>query len=639
MSTPLEHYALLSDLRTGALVSRDGSIDWLCLPRFDSPAVFSALLGEPENGRWRLAVVDGEVVERRYLPLTFVLETTWRAPGGVARVTDFLPRSTEQGDLIRRVECLEGEVEVEHDLRLRFDYARATPWTREIARDGDERALLSLAGPDAILVTGPMLKWPDEDLDDSAGGGEGEAGEKGGDDTHTDEAVDATDSDARGGQRARRLEGRFRLAAGDTLAWDLTWFPSHQEPPTPPETEDALESTVAMWREWADQLEVDGPYREHVVQSLLVLRALTHLDTGGIVAAPTTSLPEEFGGTRNWDYRYTWLRDAAFTIEVVVAHGLTKGATLWRDWLLRAVAGDAQDIRIMYGLSGERQLREEELDHLSGYEDSRPVRIGNGAADQYQADVVGEVMIALHELRAAGVGEDEYTWGLQKSLLRYAEDNFDREDHGIWEMRGDTHHFTHGRVMMWAAFDRGIRAVEEFGLDGPVERWRELRDRLADEIEENGFDAELNSYTQTYDNDEVDASLLQLPHTGYLTFDDPRMVGTVEKIEKDLVSGFGLVNRYRTESGMDGVGGTEYPFVMCTFWLVEQYACSGRIDEAEQLMADMLAQAGDLGLFAEEYDPDSGRQAGNFPQAFSHMGLIRAADAIDAARRAGSQED
>ncbi|MBB1010748.1 GH15 family glucan-1,4-alpha-glucosidase [Dietzia kunjamensis] len=603
MSTPLEDYALLSDLRTGALVSRDGSIDWLCLPRFDSPAVFSALLGEPEDGRWLLSVVDGEVVERRYLPLTFVLETTWRTPRGVARVTDFLPRSTQQGDLIRTVECVEGEVEVEHDLRLRFDYARATPWTREIARDGDERALLSLAGPDAILVTGPTLQCPDTDLGGS------------------------------GGHRAARLEGRFNLARGETLAWDLTWFPSHQDPPDPPDSDEALESTTAMWREWADQLDVDGPYRDHVVQSLLVLRALTNLDTGGIVAAPTTSLPEEFGGTRNWDYRYTWLRDAAFTIEVVVAHGLTRGATLWRDWLLRAVAGDAHDVRIMYGLSGERQLREEELEHLSGYADSRPVRIGNGAAGQYQADVVGEVMIALHELRAAGVDENEYTWGLQKSLLDYAEANFEREDHGIWEMRGDTHHFTHGRVMMWAAFDRGIRAVEECGLDGPVERWRQLRDRLVDEIDSRGFDPGVNSFTQTYGSDEVDASLLQLPHTGYLTFDDPRMLGTVARIEQDLVTESGLVNRYRTSSGMDGVGGTEYPFVMCTFWLIEQYACSGRIDDAEVLMETMLDCAGELGLFAEEYDPETGRQAGNFPQAFSHMGLIRAADAIDAARR------
>ncbi|WP_440220654.1 glycoside hydrolase family 15 protein [Dietzia sp. MNB45] len=604
MSVPLEDYALLSDLRTGALVSRDGSIDWLCLPRFDSPAVFSGLLGEPEDGRWLLSVVDGEVVERRYLPLTFVLETTWCTPRGVARVTDFLPRSTAQGDLIRTVECIEGEVEVEHDLRLRFDYARATPWTREIAHDGDERALLSLAGPDAILVTGPTLQCPDTDLGGS------------------------------GGHRAARLEGRFALASGDTLAWDLTWFPSHEDPPDPPDSDEALRATVAMWREWADQLDVGGPYREHIVQSLLVLRALTNLDTGGIVAAPTTSLPEEFGGTRNWDYRYTWLRDAAFTIEVVVAHGLTRGATLWRDWLLRAVAGDARDVRIMYGLSGERQLREEELDHLSGYEDSRPVRIGNGAADQYQADVVGEVMIALHELRTAGVDENEYTWGLQKSLLDYAESNVEREDHGIWEMRGDTHHFTHGRVMMWAAFDRGIRAVEECGLDGPVERWRGLRDRLAAEIEEHGFDSDLNSYTQTYDNDEVDASLLQLPHTGYLSFDDPRMLGTVARIERDLVTESGLVNRYRTSSGMDGVGGTEYPFVMCTFWLIEQYACSGRIDDAEELMETMLACAGDLGLFAEEYDPETDRLAGNFPQAFSHMGLIRAADAIDAARGA-----
>ncbi|MFN3600163.1 MAG: glycoside hydrolase family 15 protein [Dietzia sp.] len=620
-STPLEDYALLSDLRTGALVSRDGSIDWLCLPRFDSPAVFSALLGTPEDGRWRLAVVDGEVVERRYLPETFVLETTWRSPTGTARITDCLLRSESQGDLLRRVECLDGEVVVEHDLRLRFDYARATPWTREIARDGGDRALLALAGPDGILVTGPMLHWPGEDID----------GDAVRDDTHS-RVAQKEDAESKEGGRAGRLEGRFTVGAGERLDWDLTWFPSHEEVPEPPDADETLAATIRAWTDWATQLEVECDPRPLVTRSLLVLRALTNLDTGAIVAAPTTSLPEHFGGERNWDYRYTWLRDAAFTIEVVVAHGLTEGATLWRDWLLRAVAGDVDDVKIMYGVGGERDLIEIELTHLNGYEASRPVRIGNGAADQYQADVVGEVMIALHVLRDAGVHEDEYTWGLQKGLLRYAEEHVDREDHGIWEMRGSTHHFTHGRAMMWAAFDRGIRAVEEHGLDGPVERWRELRSRLAEEIEERGFDAERNSYTQTYDNSEVDASLLQLPHTGYLDYDDPRMLGTVARIEQDLVTEEGFVHRYRADSGIDGLEGEEYPFVLCTFWLVEQYAGSGRLDDAGALMDAMVSRGSDLGLFSEEYDPGSGSLAGNFPQAFSHIGLIRAADALQATR-------
>lgn len=619
MSNPLEEYALLSDLRTGPLVSRDGSIDWLCLPRFDSPAVFSAILGDAEDGRWQVSAVDGEVVERRYLPQTFVLETTWRSPTGTVRITDFLTPATAHGDLVRRVECLDGEVVVEHDLRLRFDYARATPWTREVTRQGGEPALLALAGPDGILITGPMLHWPDED-DPNEGAAETPA-----EPTQPGAHLGAG---AEEGRRAPRLVGRFRLDAGEVLDWDLTWFPAYQDPPGPSEADPALAATVTFWTDWAGQLEVKTDHRAMVLRSLLVLRALTHFETGGIVAAPTTSLPEFFGGGRNWDYRYTWLRDAAFTIEVAVSHGLTESATLWRDWLLRAVAGDAADIKIMYGLAGERELIELELDHLAGYEESRPVRIGNGAADQYQADVIGEVMIALHELREAGVAEDEYTWGLQKSLLRYCEDNFDRMDHGIWEMRGDAHYFTHGRAMMWAAFDKGIHAVEHYGYDGPAQRWRELRDQLTDEIEEHGFNGELDSYTQTYDNTEVDASLLQLPHTGYLGYDDPRMLSTVARIEHDLVTEDGLVYRYRTEAGLDGLHGEEYPFVMCGFWLVEQYARSERLGEAEDLMTRLVDQGSDLGLLAEQYDPRSQRLAGNYPQAFSHMGLIRAADAI-----------
>ncbi|MEE6288785.1 glycoside hydrolase family 15 protein [Georgenia sp. MJ173] len=630
MSTPLEDYALLSDLRTGPLVSRDGSIDWLCLPRFDSPAVFSAILGDADDGRWLLRAIDGEVVERRYLPQTFVLETTWQTPTGRVRVTDFLPPSTTQGDLVRRVECLAGEVDVEHDLRLRFDYARATPWTRQVELATGERAMLALAGPDAILVTGPMLHWPDEGEHEDAGGDDGD---RASDATHASAAQPGGHQEPgpEEGGRAPRLVGTFRLREGDALDWDLTWFPSFREPPEPPDADQAFAETVEFWTAWSSQLEVHTGHQPIVLRSLLVLRALTHSETGGIVAAPTASLPELFGGGRNWDYRYTWLRDAALTIEVAIGHGLTEGATLWRDWLLRAVAGDAADVRIMYGLGGERDLIELELDHLAGYEGSRPVRIGNGAADQYQADVVGEVMIALHELREAGVAEDEYTWGLQKSLLKYAGDNIDRKDHGIWEMRGDTHYFTHGRVMMWAAFDRGIRAVEERGHDGPVDRWRELRDRLAAEIEEHGFNEELGSYNQTYANTEVDASLLQLPHTGYLRYDDPRMLGTVARIEQDLVIEPGLVHRYRTAAAIDGLEGGEYPFLMCSFWLVEQYASSGRLEEAEEIMAWLVGRASDLGLLAEEYDPATGRLAGNYPQAFSHLGLIRAADAIKAA--------
>ena len=600
MSIPLEDYALLSDLRTGPLVSRGGSIDWLCLPRFDSPAVFCALLGTPDDGCWRLSVADGEVVDWRYRPGTFVLETTWEGPRGRALVTDFMTPSTTRADLIRRVECLEGDVDVDCDLRIRFDYARATPWIRRLDRSDGGPVLLSLAGPEGLLITGPLL-----------------------------DRVPAADEtgDEEEGDTMPRLAGSLALSQGQVVSWDLAWFPSHQAPPQPVDADEALRATGQFWTGWGSQVTVHD-HDPLAARSLLVLRALTHADTGGIVAAPTTSLPEEFGGSRNWDYRYTWLRDAALTIEVTVAHGLTRGATLWRDWLLRAVAGDAHNIQIMYGLAGERDLRESELTHLAGYEGSRPVRIGNGAAEQYQADVVGEVMLALAALRDAGVEETRYSWGLQKNLLRYCETNLERKDHGIWEMRGDPHFFTHGRAMLWAAFNEGIRAVEAYGLAGPTERWRALRERLRIEIDQHGYDPVLNSFTQTYDNTEVDASLLQLPHTGLVSYNDPRMLGTVARIEQELQSETGLLHRYRIAAGLDGLAGEEYPFLLCSFWLVEQYARSGRVGDAERLMVRLRSCATDLGLLSEEYDPVTSRLAGNFPQAFSHLGLIRAADAI-----------
>jgi GH15 family glucan-1,4-alpha-glucosidase len=633
-STPLEDYALLSDLHTGPLVSREGSIDWLCFPRFDSPSVFAALLGGPEDGRWQLRAVDGEVVSRRYLPRTFVLETTWRTPTGTVVVTDFLPPGgsedrPDQADLVRRVECTSGTVEVEHDLRIRFDYSRTLPWTRRVEVDGDGTCgLLSIAGPAALLLTGPMLHpheappaAPPEDPAQDAG----------------PEGSGRPDDDA--GAVSDRLGGRFGLSAGESLDWVLTWHESHHDQPDPVDPAQALDHAVSFWTEWSSHVSTHKRHEQAVLRSLLVLRALTHRGTGGIVAAPTTSLPEEFGGSRNWDYRYTWLRDAALTIEVMVAHDFTDGALHWRNWLLRAVAGDPDQVQIMYGLAGERWLPESELGHLAGYEGSTPVRVGNGAVGQYQADVVGEVMLALAALRDAGIEEDTYSWELQKNLLRFCEHNYDRPGHGIWEMRGKPALFVHGRAMMWAAFDQGIRAVEEHGLTGPVERWRRLRDRLCAEIMEHGFDEGLNTFTQTYDNTEVDASLLQLPHTGFVAYDDPRMLGTVARIEHDLRGAHGLVHRYRTASGLDGLEGDEYPFLICTFWLVEQYARSGRVADAGELLEQLTGYANDLGLYAEEFDPDSGRLAGNFPQAFSHLGFIRAVDAVVRARAGESFED
>lgn len=620
-STPLEDYALLSDLHTGPLLSRHGSIDWLCFPRFDSPAVFAALLGGPEDGRWKVSAVDGKVLSRRYLPRTFVLETTWATPTGTVVVTDFMPPSDRQADLVRQAMCTQGTVELEHDLRIRFDYNRAKPWTRRVDLDGTARhGLLSVAGPNALLLAGPLLHPHEAQQAEPQQGMEGrhQASPKG----HPDDYQGAV---------ADRLTGVFPLAAGESLNWVLTWHKSHRYPPIPVEAHDVLERTVAYWQDWSQRVEIHHRHDELVLRSLMVLRALTHQATGGMVAAATTSLPEDFGGVRNWDYRYTWLRDAALTIETLIAHDFTDGALLWRDWLLRAVAGDPEDLQIMYGIAGERQLPETELSHLAGYEGSTPVRIGNGAADQYQADVVGEVMIALAALRDAGIKEDEHSWGLQKNLLRFCEDNYDRPGHGIWEMRGEPAFFVHGRAMMWAAFVQGIRAVEVHGFDGPVDHWRGLRDRLRQEILEHGFNDELNCFTQTYDTTEVDASLLQLPHTGFIAYDDPKMLGTVARIEQDLLDQSGLLHRYRTETGLDGLPGDEYPFLICSFWLVKQYAHSGRHHQARALLEQLTDYATDLGLYAEEYDPATGRLAGNFPQAFSHLGFIRAVDAVEEA--------
>lgn len=597
MSTPLEDYALLSDTHTAALVSRNGSIDWLCLPRFDSQAAFSALLGDAYDGHWLLEVLGGKVVDRHYLPDTFITETIWESPTGRAKVTDFMPMDVTGSqvrqhvitDLMRIVECLEGEVEIHNVMRLRFDYGASTPFVTCREVDGTQE-LRAIAGPNAVYVRGPLLM-----------------------------------PDAEHGCHI----GRQRLHAGDSTRWVLTWTPSHLEHPPLPDRSDALRDTADFWREWIGRFSGQGAYTDVVRRSLLVLRALTHSSTGGMVAAPTTSLPEDFGGIRNWDYRYTWLRDSAMVIEVLLENGFDRRALAWRDWLLRAIAGDPDQLRIMYGLSGERHLPEIELPHLSGYEGSRPVRVGNGAANQYQADVVGEVMVSLERLRATGIGDGETSWNLQKAILKFQESRFTDKDQGIWEMRGDPHHFTHGRAMMWAAFDRGVRAVEEHGLAGPVDRWRMLRQTLCEEILEHGFNPELNSFTQTYDNTEVDASLLQLAQIGFVAYDDPRMLGTVARIEEQLVDDAGFVHRYRPRTSTDGLSGDEYPFLLCTFWLIEQYAHSGRLADAKTLMDAVLEVSTDLGLLAEEYSTRHGRLAGNFPQAFSHLGLIRAAYAIN----------
>ncbi|ROP45433.1 glycoside hydrolase family 15 protein [Pseudokineococcus lusitanus] len=584
----IEDHALLSDCHSAALVSRDGSVDWLCLPRYDSAAVFAALLGDPSHGRWQLRPADDAATsQRRYVGDSFVLETTWTTETGVLRVTDLMPTNDDRADVVRRVETLEGVVRVRQELVVRPQYGTVVPWVRRVTDPDGLDGLLAVAGPDAYLLRGGPMPTP----------------------------VD------------HRHVGEWDLAAGERHDVSLTWYRSYRDMPRRLDVQERLTATLAWWQDWADRADPGHHHPAAVQRSLLVLRALTHADTGGIVAAATTSLPEDFGGERNWDYRYVWLRDAALTLEALLTHGYREEAEGWRRWLLRAVAGDPADVQIMYGLAGERELPERELPHLPGYAGSLPVRVGNGAVDQYQADVLGEVLVALDRARREGVAEDEFSWPLQRALLGYVEEHWDRRDHGIWEMRGDLQHFTHSRVMVWAALDRGVRAVQEGGMDGPVERWAALRDRVRAEVEEHGWDAERGTYTQVYGSTHVDASLLMLPQVGFLAADDPRMLGTVAAIEADLLRD-GLVLRYDTGPGLDGLAGDEHPFLACTFWLVEQHARSGRLGDAHALMERALACSSDLGLLSEEYDTRAGRQAGNVPQALSHLALVRAADAL-----------
>ncbi|CAH0280138.1 Trehalase [Arthrobacter sp. Bi83] len=495
--------------------------------------------------------------------------------------------------MIRRIQGVTGQVLMRQELELRFGYGKIVPWVRRI-HDDDGEALLAVAGPQAVMLRADGLPQAGPDY------------------SHV---------------------GEFKVEAGQTFDLQLHSFSSHSMPPPALDVGRALKATSRYWTSWSSNYLPQGNYDTEVERSLLVLRALTHEKTGGIVAAPTTSLPEQFGGERNWDYRYCWLRDAALTLEAMMTHGFQQEALYWRNWLLRAIAGDPHDLQIMYGIAGERELHERVLSHLPGYNGSAPVRVGNGAVDQYQGDVVGEVMVALAKLRNQGVHEDHFSWPLQRNILLFVENNIERKDHGIWEMRGEKRDFTHSRVMMWAAMECGVRAVQEYGLDGPVGRWAEIRDGLRTEILEQGFNSTINSFTQTYGGTEVDASLLVLPQVGFLAYDDERILGTVSRLERDLLDEAGLLMRYRTEACLDGLEPGEHPFMACSFWLVEQYARTGRIAEAKTLMDRLIGYGNDLGLLSEEYDTSSHRMAGNYPQAFSHLTLIRAADALNGAAR------
>ncbi|WP_075027883.1 glycoside hydrolase family 15 protein [Streptomyces mirabilis] len=586
MAGRIEDYALIGDMQTAALVCRDGTVDWLCLPRFDSHAIFAGLLGTEEHGFWRLGpahAADAEpptAARRSYRGDSLILESEWDTPRGTVRVTDFMPPRDGAPQLIRIVEGVTGRVPMRSALRMRFSYGRVVPWVHK-----HEGRTVAVAGPDSV--------WFD------------------------------TACETYG--KALTTYADFTVAPGDRIAFTISWEPSHKKPPALPEPEQALEATEDFWRDWVDQCTYHGPYREAVVRSLITLKALTYAPTGGIVAAPTTSLPEEIGGVRNWDYRYTWLRDAAITLSSLLRTGYRDEARAWREWLLRAVAGDPENLQIMYGIAGERELGEAELDWLPGYENSGPVRVGNGAAHQLQLDVYGEVIEALHLAHMTGLSRNDYASLLQLKLIRYLEDHWDQPDEGIWEVRGPRRHFVHSKVMAWVAVDRTIKLIESGDADGPLEKWRELRDDIHRDVCEKGYDKERNTFTQSYGSRELDASLLLIPQMGFLPPDDKRVIGTIEAIQRELSTSDGFILRYPTtgeDAGVDGLEGDEGAFLACSFWMADDLAMIGRVDEARKLFERLLALRNDLGLLAEEWDPRLQRQVGNFPQAFSHVPLI-----------------
>jgi GH15 family glucan-1,4-alpha-glucosidase len=581
-SLRIEDYALIGDCQTAALVGRDGSIDWLCWPRFDSPACFAALLGGPQHGRWKLAPASPHEARRRYRQDTLILETDFEAAEGAATVVDFMPvGGNGDSDLVRMVVGRRGQVTMEMEGVLRFDYGASVPW---ISYFPDRRGLRAISGPDMVLLYSPV---PLEN-------------------------------------RHRVTCARFEVREGETLSFVLAHGPSHLDPPPAIDAPRALRETERFWREWTARCVVCGRLEEPVRRSLITLKALTYAPTGGIVAAPTTSLPERIGGVRNWDYRYCWLRDATLTLLALLDGGFQGEASAWREWLVRAVAGSPEQMRIMYGIAGERRLAEWEVDWLPGYEDSLPVRVGNAAAEQLQLDVFGEVMDALYQGCKAGLAMHDVAWGLQRALLAHLEKVWIEPDAGIWEVRGPPRHFTYSKVMCWVAFDRGIKMVEGLGLPGPVEHWRELRARIHADVCERGYSSRRGTFVQSYGAEALDAALLLIPTTGFLPADDPRVVRTVEAIQRELTVD-GLVLRYLTHESVDGLPPGEGVFLACSFWLADSLCLQGRGDEARALFERLAALASDVGLLAEEYDPVARRFLGNFPQAFSHVALINTA--------------
>jgi GH15 family glucan-1,4-alpha-glucosidase len=587
VASKIEDYGLLGDLHTAALVGRDGSIDWLSLPRFDAPACFAALLGDDRHGFWRLGpAAGGSCTRRRYRGDSLVLETEWDTPEGRVRVVDAMPPRGESADVVRVVEGVSGRVQMCMALRLRFDYGRVVPWVRH--RDG---GLTAIAGPDAAWLRTPV-ELRGEDLTSYA---------------------------------------EFEVGAGDTVPFVLTYRPSHEPRPRPVDAGQALADTEVFWRSWLSRFDYEGRWPDAVRRSLVVLKALTYAPTGGILAAATTSLPEQIGGPRNWDYRYCWLRDTTFTLQALLGTGFVAEAKAWREWLLRAAAGDPAQLQIMYGIDGTQRLPEYALDWLPGFEGSCPVRIGNAASAQFQLDVWGEVLDGLHLAREAGIEAEESAWDLQVALLEFLEGHWRDPDNGLWEVRGDRRHFVHSKVMAWAGLDRAVQAVERFGLDGPVDRWRAARGTLHAQVCEEGYDADRSTFTQYYGSRGLDAALLLIPRVGFLPWHDPRVVGTVDAVQREL-SHHGFLLRYdpQADGNVDGLPGSEGAFITCTFWLADALHGIGRGREAEQLFERLLGLRNDLGLLSEEYDPVAGRQLGNTPQAFSHVGLVNAARHISA---------
>jgi GH15 family glucan-1,4-alpha-glucosidase len=581
MPSRIEDYAVIGNCETIALVGRDGSIDWLCLPRYDSASCFSALLGDSRHGRWLIAPAERDArVTRHYRGDTLILETIFETQTGAASLIDFMVRRDGVSDLLRLVRGLRGTVRMSTELVVRFDYGSVVPW---VSRQQDGR-LQFIAGPDRLLLN-TTVPLRGEDM---------------------------------------RTLGEFAIEAGQEISFSLTWTPSFRSAPASLEPAEALAGTESVWQDWAATFKPVRPWSDEVLRSLLILKALAHWETGGIIAAGTTSLPEELGGPRNWDYRYCWLRDATFTLYALISAGFLDEARAWREWLLRAVAGSPDDLQIMYGVAGERRLTEYEVRGLPGHEASAPVRIGNAAAGQLQLDVYGEVLDAMYVARKAGLAPEEAGWALECALVGHLETIWDQPDEGIWEVRGGRKQFTHSKVMAWVAFDRVVRSAEEFGLEAPLDRWRRVRDAIHQQVCRQGFDPSQNAFVQSYGVAALDASLLLIPIVGFLPPSDPRVLGTLAAVERGLICD-GLVMRYDTGTGTDGLPAGEGAFLACSFWLADNYVLQGRHDDARELFERLLMLRNDVGLLAEEYDAVGKRLLGNFPQAFSHLALINTA--------------